>query len=558
MLAATEPVSGFLMSPIKPFILFAVFLVWGWFACTRVDKWLEYYYLPRQTWNGVIIGTGALGLLLVLLIPIFWVGLPIAILIMGGVFLAYIQYHNSKVRPDGRISMNLGAQLAARREEQVRERAQKDAPVIFLDPDGSPREVPEPGSSRAVVHEKLALVLRYAMPRKAERVVIGVSGSQSAVMIYIDSARFVLPSFDPKLGVAMIDYLKMHADLDLEERRKKQVGHAHFGLKDGSRHVLRITTVGSTRELSLTAVIDPQKAASMRVEELGLLGRQMEQLQPVLASNKGVVLVASPPRHGQTTTLYSMLNKHDPYMQSIVTLEDDVAMDLEGVTHHLVEGSDDGASINKKLQGLIRQDPGVMMLSRPFDAEVMRTAINASEETRFYVGMRADDTFSALRQWIKLIESASTAGKQLQAIIAQRLVRKLCPTCRTAYKPDSDALRKLNLTADRAGNFYKHSGKVLIDRKPQICPDCRGLGYQGRVGAFEVMVLDEAARHLVTSNELDQLRSHLRKRKMLWLQEAGVFKVVEGDTSISEISRALGKDSDKPIVLSQSALEEED
>ncbi|MCC5829910.1 MAG: Flp pilus assembly complex ATPase component TadA [Phycisphaeraceae bacterium] len=545
------------MNPIKPLLMYAVFLAWGWFASTRVDKWLEYHYLPRQTWNGAVVGSAALGLVVMLLIPIFWVGLPVAMLVIAGTFFAYIQYHNAKVRPEQRISMNLTQKYAEAREQHHREKAQRDAPLIFLEPDGTHRAIPDPESSRAKVHQKLAAILGYAMPRGAERLVIGVSGSQAVVMIFIDSARYVLPGFDPKFGVAMIDYLKSQAALDLEERRRKQVGDAHFTLNDGRNHMLRITTVGSTREISLTAVIDPAKAVSMPYTELGLLGVQVEQLQPVFERNTGIVLVASPARHGQTTTLYSLIQRHDPYMQSIITLEDDIALELEGITHNAIESSDNEASVAKRLQTLIRQDPGVIMLSRPFGAQVAQMAISGADETRFYFGLRADDTFSALRQWIKLMGGASAAAEKLDAIVAQRLVRKLCTTCRVSYTPDAGTLKKLNLGTDRAGRFYKHSGKVMVDRKPQTCPDCHGLGYSGRIGVYEVMVLDDAARQLVAANELDQLRSHLRKRKMLWLQEAGVFKAVDGQTSLSEIGRALGKESDRPIALPASVLEEE-
>ena len=132
-------------------------------------------------------------------------------------------------------------------------------------------------------------------------------------------------------------------------------------------------------------------------------------------------------------------------------------------------------------------------------------------------------------------------GDALHAIISQRLVRTLCPTCRVAYKPDPEALRKMNLPSDKVSQLYKQTGQVIVRDKPQTCTDCHGIGYRGRVGVFEVMMMDDMARGLIRAGKLDQLRAHLRKNKMLWLQEAALHRAVEGITSISEITRALAK-----------------
>ena len=133
------------------------------------------------------------------------------------------------------------------------------------------------------------------------------------------------------------------------------------------------------------------------------------------------------------------------------------------------------------------------------------------------------------------------AAGGLGAIVSQRLVRKLCPTCRVAYKPDPNVLRKLNLPAQRVPQLYKHSGKIRVGKdRTQTCSTCLGMGYRGRVGVFEIMVLDDEARKILAAGQMDQFRAHLRRHKMLYLQESALLKVVEGQTSISEITRALG------------------
>ena len=162
---------------------------------------------------------------------------------------------------------------------------------------------------------------------------------------------------------------------------------------------------------------------------------------------------------------------------------------------------------------------------------------------RLYIGLRHEDTFSCLRAWIKAIKDPQTAADSLSSIISQRLVRKLCQTCRISFTPNAQALRKLNVPPEKVGQLYKESGKVFIDKKKtrtQRCPDCLGMGFRGRVAVFEVMAINDLARDYIAASNLNQLRAHLRKQRMLWLQEAALARVVEGATSIAEITRSLG------------------
>ncbi|MDX1683564.1 MAG: hypothetical protein R3336_10610, partial [Phycisphaeraceae bacterium] len=162
-------------------------------------------------------------------------------------------------------------------------------------------------------------------------------------------------------------------------------------------------------------------------------------------------------------------------------------------------------------------------------------------DTRFYVGMTMTDTFQALRAWAKAVGDLQSASRTLVAITAQRLVRRLCTACRSPYQPDPAALRKMNLPAENVDKLFKQSGKVILNDKEQTCPKCMGIGYQGRVAVFEIMALDDDARDLIAAGELDQLRSHLRKQEMMYLQEAALAKVIAGETSISEVTRVFSE-----------------
>jgi type II secretory ATPase GspE/PulE/Tfp pilus assembly ATPase PilB-like protein len=326
------------------------------------------------------------------------------------------------------------------------------------------------------------------------------------------------------------------------DRRRRQTGDALIEAEGQGRHRLIVVAAGSTREMSMSVRIDRDKQLAIPLDKIGLLPVQMQQLQPAIATGKGLILVACPAHAGMTTTLYALLHQHDPYTQSVSTLEDPIEFPIEGANQSAIEPGSDGTAIAKRVTVMLRSDPQVFMLSRITDAQVVAALTGpVSGSMRCYAGLRMNNTFSALGAWIKLVGDPQQAAASLTAIVSQRLVRKLCPTCRVGFTPDPAALKKLNLPAQGIGTLYKPSGQVMIKNKPATCPACLGMAYRGRLGVFEVMVLDDEARELIAAGQLDPLRSHLRKNKMKLMQEAALDKVVAGVTSIAEISRALAE-----------------
>ena len=516
---------------------------WGW-VVSRLDKDLQALFLQRQLWNAVQLLAGLVALILWLVIPYFFVGLLLAIIVMGMSIVGYIFYRNSQVEEHAR--WRLTTEIFTRKLERVEAaKAQRQATIHLLNKDGTRKPVPSGDTPFVDAHVHFEDLMHFALPRKSERIDLAVGANgQTAVLVWVDGVKYPQQGLDAKAVVAMIDYLKSQYGLDVVDRRKKQTAAFQIHAGDQGVHTLALSTSGSTRELTLTLRIDPDMRAGVGLGKLGLLEAQRQALDPLIATRKGFVLVTAPAGQGLTTTLYSLMHEHDPYQYSIVTIEDELAYEIEGVSHHLAEVGADGATLNRKLGAIVRQDPQVVMLGKLFDPQMARTVAPLAAEARIYVGLRDEDTFAALRTWIKAMGEPKAAAAGLSAIIAQRLVRKLCPTCRTPYKPDPEALRKLNLPAEKVQQLYKQSGQVSIKGKTQVCPACQGMAYRGRVGVFEVMALDAQARQLIATGQLDQLRAYLRKNRMVWLQEAALARVVDGTTSISEVTRALA--SQKP------------
>ena len=526
-----------LMSIYKPIVFMIVLSAWAWVA-GWLDKDLEHYFLHRRIWNMGQMAVGAVAFYLWLVIPFFWLGLVLALLLVVGAFFGYAVYRNYRVPPEAKWTFSLDSLRQQIERVQITQ-ATRRATVSLLDASGAKLDVPAPSSPGGSAHEAMQDLMDFALPRNADRIDLVADAQHFGLVVRIDGVNFPQNNKDARLGVSLIEYLKNHAGLDISDRRRLQTGRLMIDASDYGRHTLDMVFAGSTREMTMTIYIDREVRTLLTFDQLGLLELQKQVLRPVLAGSSGTVIITCPVHMGLTTTMYSLVNTHDPYTQSIVTLEEQVAFELEGVNHVKIEPSTDVAVLSNRLAVILRGDPQIVMLSRLTDAQIARQIAGSSHEVRFYVGMRQPDTFTALQVWLKTVGDLGRGGQAISAIISHRLVRKLCPVCRVAYKPDPKALRKLNLPPERVSQLYKHTGQVMVRDKPQPCSNCHTLGYRGRVGVFEVMAINDEGRKLIAKGQLDQLRVHLRRQKMLWLQEAALYKAVEGVTSVNEIMRAL-------------------
>ncbi|MAE63186.1 MAG: hypothetical protein CMJ18_02835 [Phycisphaeraceae bacterium] len=536
--ASTEPVS--LMSLYKPILLLLV--AGGWAkAVGFFDKDLADQFLKRRSWNGIQIAAGVLAFFLWLMIPWFWLGLLLAMVILGSGLGGYIIYRNSKVPAGER--WHFDDLWKARIDDAGHRRAQQRASVRLMTTKGVPIDVPT-GQGKAVeAHALFEHLMEFALPRGADRFELVADQSKTALAVRVDGVSYPQHAVEPAMAIGLIEYLKEHAGLEVADHRTRQRGGLNVTSEVYGRHELMVATAGTTRGLTMIVEIDRQQASLMTLDKIGLLESQQKQLAGVLDETRHVVIVACPSHHGMTSTMSSIVNRHDAYTQSVMSLEEEVEVELEGVMHEVIEPGSDAETIERRISAMLRSDPSVIMLSRLSDASHARLIADAASDVRFYLGLRQDDTFAALRVWLKAVGDDELAARNLGAIVAQRLVRRLCPTCRIAYKPDPAVLKKLNMPAERVPQMYKHSGQVLIGKdRTEPCPKCLGMGYRGRIGVFETMVLNDEARQVLATGQIDQFRALLRRHKMLYLQESALLKVVEGLTSITEVTRALGGD----------------
>ncbi|MEL7472285.1 MAG: ATPase, T2SS/T4P/T4SS family, partial [Planctomycetota bacterium] len=299
------------------------------------------------------------------------------------------------------------------------------------------------------------------------------------------------------------------------------------------------TSDRSPVSLRMTILFEPQAAVQRTPEELGLLDPpQKDALRSMVDEGQGVVLLAAPPDNGRTTMLYTLVKMHDAYTSNVQTMELDLQDTIEGVRQTVFDPTQDGQEYSKVLRSLLRRDPDVVGVAELPDGDTAQEIARADHErTRTYVSMRADAALPAIQLWIKAVGDPAEAAKGLRGVVACRLMRKLCENCRVPYAPSPEMLAKLGLPPDKVKQLHKKGGQVMIKNKPEVCPVCSGVGYQGQTGVFELFPLDRDDRKLIANADFPALKAQLRKKQLPTLQQAALRKAVENVTSIEEITR---------------------
>ncbi len=525
-----------LASVVKPVLCASLLLVWARWA-TIVDKDTLYYNLNRRIWNTVQVGAAAAGMAIVVFMPFFLVGFPLGLVIIGGAMGAYVLAHNREA-PDGKKWRFDKDMLIDMLEERRMEKEMRKAVLRFTEPPEGLLPVPLPEDEMRESHLMFEQVIENALRRGAQRLDLAGNDKQFISGLLIDGVEYSQGELPAISTMTMIDYLKSQAKLDVANRRRRQVGICKIDHEELGEHELCVHTFGSSRGLSCQIQIDLGKQLAIPYAKLGLLDGQSDLLTPILDRQAGVVLVGCPNAHGRSTTLYSLIEHHDPYTMDIHTIETREQRHLEGVKQNSIP---DDNEIAKRLHTMLLRDPQVVMIDRVPNGDIARALAEGAEDgPRVYAGLTAGDTFEALRTWLGLVVDSQAALNSLRAIVSQRLLRKLCTTCRQEYQPDPAVIKKINQKIEK---LYKSGGQVLIRGKAESCPDCGGLGYKGSVAAFEVMPIDDTARAKIAAGQMDELRTHLRRQKVLYLQEAALAKVIAGITSLSELTRAFSTKS---------------
>jgi type II secretory ATPase GspE/PulE/Tfp pilus assembly ATPase PilB-like protein len=347
----------------------------------------------------------------------------------------------------------------------------------------------------------------------------------------IDGALVDTVLLQPDQGLHVIRAFKAHADLDAAYTMKPQDGRAEFQV--GDRVVAgRVATAPTVLGEKLALRLLPTELARLTLNQLGLSPKDYEQITRAMHDARGMILVSGPTGAGKTTTLYAFLNELKQTNRAIVTIEDPVEYVVEGVAQ-LQVNEKQGLTFAEGVKGLLRLDPDIIMMGEMRDAVSARAALDAADSGHVFLStLHARDvagTITALRNFgLADHEIAAT----LDLIVAQRLVRRLCPACRRQEPPTPTEVNWLKFYSQPVPKLTWHAVG---------CAQCGNSGYRGRIGIFEVYRLREEDADLVLQHADEHtLRRNIRRYGTLSLVEDDLAKVADGITSLGELQAAGG------------------
>lgn len=530
---AEIPEPGLYFSITKLVFLLILTIPWLYFA-PWVHKDARRVRTSQGLWGLAILASGALGVVIWMLMPVYAVGLLVYLVMTGAAYTAYIVHRNGRVTPEARVFTSDYFQALLSHKQQVKVEITHRVKVYGAD--GRVVQPPaedDPPEVRQAYNAAQGLLYDMLFYRASEADIAPV-GSEARVRFVVDGVLAEREPLAITASEAILQYIKPIGGMNADERRRPQQGKISVDMAGKAIDML-LTTAGTTGGQRIQFKI-VQEFVQTHLDQLGI----SPELLPVvkkMALSPGLVIVSGKSQSGVTSTLYSLLRIQDAFTKQLVTLETKPVVDLENVTQ---TAYGDPSALLSNLASILRRDPDLVMLDRCDDPKAAALLLEFAARKTVLLGVQGGDTFIALAKWAKTCGAMGAAVEPLNGVLCQILLRKLCPSCREAYKPDPQFLAKANLPAQKIDRFYRPPSGPLVDAKgqPYICPTCQGAGYLGRTAAFEVLAMNDELRALVASDaNLSKLQAACRKGKMLYLQEQALRKVIEGVTSVQEVIR---------------------
>jgi type II secretory ATPase GspE/PulE/Tfp pilus assembly ATPase PilB-like protein len=525
-----------------------IYILWAW-----TTDWVEHdtkeLINPKfAVWNSAVFFSGVLGLVLVLAIPIYFLGLGLLLLAYFVPLFTYIYARNQIVPDDQKVLtpyhlgevandvlFKLGMKPMFNREAGTVDRA--GPPITFVGKSTvagkeDPSRVRQAEESRSYMASKE--LVYDAVLRRATDIHLEPTAEQLSVRYRIDGILHAAEPFDRPTGDAVVNVFKVLAAMDISEKRKPQDGS--FGAQLQGRSLdFRVATSGSKAGEKLVMRILDNSSAVTKMEDLGMRPKLIETVRGLVTQPHGMFLCCGPTGAGKSTTLYAALREIDRYQRNIITVEDPIEYHLDNITQMEVN-TKAGQTFATSLRSILRQDPDVIMIGEIRDQETASIACQAANTGHMvFSTVHSNDAVTALFRLLDLGVEPFMIASALSGVLGQRLVRLLCDACKEPYKPKPEFLKKANLPVEKVDVFYRRP-----ENPEQVCQQCGGTGYFGRTGIYELLVLTEPMRDMIRENpSINKIKAEARKGGMIYLQEDGLRQVIQGRTSIEELLRVV-------------------
>lgn len=334
--------------------------------------------------------------------------------------------------------------------------------------------------------------------------------------------------FEPQrsLHAAIVSRIKVMAQLDIAEKRLPQDGR--ITLKIAGRPVdVRVSTLPTGHGERVVLRLLDKQAGRLDLDRLGMSGATLARLDTLIQQPHGIVLVTGPTGSGKTTTLYAALSRLPADKLNMMTVEDPIEYDLDGIGQTQVNARID-MTFARALRAILRQDPDVVMIGEIRDLETAQIAVQASLTGHLVLAtLHTNDAAGAVTRLVDMGVEPFLLSSSLLGVLAQRLLRKLCPSCKRGYAPDA---------TERA--FFKRQAAPEKIYAAVGCPACKHSGYNGRTGIYELLEIDEDLRRMIHDQAPEhQVRQHVIGHGMVNLREDGMRWVAAGETTLEEVLR---------------------
>ncbi len=380
-------------------------------------------------------------------------------------------------------------------------------------------------------------LLSQAVKDRASDIHIEVFESELVVRFRVDGMLYDVLSPPKRLHPAITSRIKIMSGLNIAEKRLPQDGRIR--LKVAGRDIdIRVSTIPTAfgERIVLRLLDRAQALIDINLDRLGFSGDNLRRLDRLIRQSHGIVLVTGPTGSGKTTTLYACLSRINSPEKNIITIEDPIEYQLRGVGQMQVSPKID-LTFAAGLRSVLRQDPDVIMVGEIRDSETAEIAIQAALTGHLvFSTLHTNDSFGALTRLIDMGIEPFLVSSSVLAVVAQRLVRRVCPDCRERYAPTAAELKSVGMDLGSfAGRIYRAAAKG--------CRQCRNTGYRGRTAIQELMLVDDEVRGLVMQRaDAAMLRRACMARGMKLLRHDGADRVLAGETTIEELLRVTQQD----------------
>jgi type II secretory ATPase GspE/PulE/Tfp pilus assembly ATPase PilB-like protein len=540
---------GFYFSIWKLGLYLALFWLW-----VKTTDWVNQdgfrVGVNYAVWNPIVAFSFPAAMLLFFLIPWFWVGYVLMVFAYVGPLTAYIVHRNSKLEYHQKVMTaphlrhmiadvlgKVGVKVAAEKQS-----AADKGPPVNLTPMGGANDAANQANlisarqSPGFVTAKE--VIADLVDHRGDAVMLEYTAAGAGVKYQIDGVWHDMPPRDRLQADPLLAVLKKLAARNEAERRAKQQGKFGADYK-GTKYEARIVSQGTESGERVLVALDDKKFAFKSFAELGMRDKLVEQVKELLGQPKGFVLFSALPGNGLSTLFNVALRESDRYMRDYAEIQDaqKPEREIENVHVHKYDSAK-GETPMKLLPEIIRTYPNCFAIRDLFDAETVKTLIEQVPEERLVLAsVKAKEAVEALLRVLLLKVSAKEFAPVVSGVVNMRLARRLCDECKQAYAPPAEIVKQLGAKIEA---LYRPPQPVPGEKPKPPCEKCGGLGYYGRTGIFEVLIVNDTVRQtLITNPKLDALRSAARKAGMRTLQEEGILQAAKGITSLPELMRVL-------------------